>query len=145
VCLELLGQQVLDLAGHVDDQARERARLLGDGGVAHEDAESVRLGLDVVEERHPRLLEQLAGMRALKGAADRGEELVHLPVHDDGVQSLLAAEVLVHHRLGDTGGSGDLLDADGLEALVCEECATDGDELLAPFAPRHAHGKSSPA
>jgi hypothetical protein len=60
--------------------------------------------------------------------------LVHLPVDDDGVEALLATEVLVDDGLGHPGRRRDFLDADGLETLLGEEGAADGDELLTPFA-----------
>ena len=69
--------------------------------------------------------------------AQRSEEHVveraHLAVHDDRIQSLFAAEMLVDDRLAHFGGRGDLLDADRLEALGGEERAPDADELFAPL------------
>ena len=73
------------------------------------------------------------GQRALHG----GEQALDLAVDDDGVEALLAAEVLVDDRLADAGRGGDLLDRGPLEALVGEVLATDADELLAPLAARH--------
>ena len=139
VRLELLGEEVLHLACDIDDEAGEGPCLLRHGGVAHEDAESVGLGLDVFEERHACLLEELARMRALQSTADHREQLIHLAIDDNGVEPLLAAEVLVDHGLGDAGGGGDLLDADGFEALVGEQGPADGDELFSPLPAGHAH------
>ena len=58
--LELFGEQMLHLACDIDDEAREGPCLLRHGGVAHENAESIGLGLDVLEECHARLLEELS-------------------------------------------------------------------------------------
>ena len=140
VRLELVGQEVFDLPGDVDDQAREGSRLLGYGRVPHEDAESVGLRVDVVEERHAGLLEEESRMGPLECTTDHGQQVIHLAIHDDGVETLLATEMLVDDGLRDSCGGGDLLDRHRLEALVGEEGATDLDELLASFAAGHAHG-----
>src|SRR5437899_1499230 len=56
--LELAAQDVLHLGGDVRDERGEGTRRLRDGGVADEDAETVRVLLDVVEEREGGLFAQ---------------------------------------------------------------------------------------
>jgi len=60
------------------------------------------------------------------------EQQLHLAVDDDGVENLLAAEVLVDHGLAHIGASGDLLDGGRLEPLLREELRCDVENLLAP-------------
>ena len=67
------------------------------------------------------------------------QQVGHLAIDDDGVEALLAAEVLVDDRLRDAGLGGDLLDADRLEALLGEQPPADVEQLLAPLLPAHAH------
>ena len=64
---ELVAQDVLDLAGDVADQRGEAAGGLRDRGVAHQDAEPVGRGLDVVEQGEGGPLEQLARVAARSG------------------------------------------------------------------------------
>ncbi|CAB4929801.1 unannotated protein [freshwater metagenome] len=134
---ELVGEQVLDLRSNVDDEARERTGGLRDGGVADEDPEAVGVAVDVVEQGQTRLFEECPGAAAGEGIADGPEQVVHLPVDDNGVQTLLAAEVLVDHRLGDAGFRGDLLDRDDLKALVGKEFSSDVKELLPTLLAAH--------
>src|SRR4051794_26864564 len=68
---------------------------------------------------------------------DGVEERADLTVDDDGVQPLLATEVLVDHGLGDTGTAGDLLDGRCLETPVGKQLPADDDELLATLLSRH--------
>ena len=119
--LELRAEDVLDLRRDVVDEAGERAGRRADAGVAHQDAEAVGVVLDVVEQGERRLLEQLARVAAGERAGDGVEQALHLAVDDDGVQALLAAEVLVDDRLGDAGLRGDLLDRGALQALLGEQ------------------------
>src|SRR4051794_35293709 len=137
--LELRGEHVLDLGRDVADQRGEGAAARGDRRVADEDAEAVGLLLDVVEERARSLLEQLARVVAGERLGDLVEEPADLTVDDDGVQAFLAAEMLVHDRLGDAGPLRDLLDAGAVEALASEQHATDVEQLLAAFLAGHAH------
>ena len=60
-----------------------------------------------------------------------------IAVDDDRVEALLAAEVLVDHRLGDAGLRGDLLDGGGVEALLGEQGPADLDELFPTFLAAH--------
>ena len=57
------------------------------------------------------------------------------------VERTLAREVLVQHRLGDSGRFRDLVHRGGVEALVRETFACDVEELLAPLIGRHPHGR----
>jgi hypothetical protein len=72
-----------------------------------------------------------------EGSCYRIEQVAHLAIDDDGVQTLLAAEVLVDDGLGDAGLRGDLLDAHGLEALPREQPTTDVEQLLAALLAAH--------
>ncbi len=136
--LELRGEQVLDLGGDLAEHAREGARRLPRRGVPHEDPEAVGVGLDVAEQRERRLLEQDPGALALaERERDAAQQRLDLAVDDDGVEALLAAEVLVDDGLGDLGPGCDLLDARRLEALVGEQLPADRDELLAALGAGH--------
>jgi len=136
---ELLGQEVLHLRGHVNDEAGEGSRLLGHRRIAAADAEALGAELDVIEEGQTCLLEEESGIRAAECIADGGEQLVHLAIDDDRVEALLATEVLVDDRLGHARLGCDLLDADRLEPLLCEEATADDEELLASLLAGHAH------
>ena len=138
--LELFGKEVLNLTCDIDDQTGEGSRLLGYGRVAYKNLEAIRLGIDVVEQRHASLLQQLPRMTSLQCTTEQGEQVIHLPIHDDGIQAFFAAEVLVDDRLGDFRLRCDFLDRDGFESLIREEGAPHRDELLPPLAARHAHG-----
>src|SRR6266540_6331774 len=81
-------------------------------------------------EQHPRTA---VGQRE----PHRGEQRGDLAVDHDGVQALLAAEVLVDDRLGDAGPGGDLLDRGAVEAALGEESPGDLDQLLAAFGRGH--------
>ena len=96
-----------------------------DRRVADQDAEAVGVLLDVGEQCERRLLEQPTRMVLGQRTLDHAEQLLHLPVDDDGVQTLLAAEVLVDDRLGDAGLGRDLLDRGRLEPALGEERAAD--------------------
>ena len=73
--------------------------------------------LDVVEQRERRLFQELARVPGGQRAGHHVQQLAHLAVHHHRVQALLAAEVLVDHRLGDPGLRRDLLHRRALEAL----------------------------
>ena len=64
--------------------------------------------------------------------------MVHLAVDEHRVQALLAAEVLVDHRLGDTSLGGDLLDRDNLKALVGKQLSANIEQLFASLLAAHA-------
>src|SRR5207245_191442 len=70
---------------------------------------------------------------------DPVEECAYLPVDDDRVQALLAAEVLVDDRLGDLRTRRDLLDGGRVEAPFGEELAPDGDELFTSLGRGHPY------
>src|SRR6185312_6591755 len=76
---------------------------------------------------------------------DGVQQRLDLPVHDDRVEPLLAAEVLVHDGLADRSGGSDLLDAGALESLLREELAADVEQLCAPLLARHAQSAARPA
>ena len=129
---------MLDLAGHLADQRRVRAAPLVTGRVAGEHPEAVGVVLDVLQQHQGRPLEQLprvTGRRQRRGEAV--EQELHLAVDDDGVEPLLAAEVLVDDRLADVGAGGDLLDRGRLVALLAEQLAADVEQLLAPLGAGH--------
>jgi hypothetical protein len=65
------------------------------------------------------------------------QQIAHLPVDDDRVQPLLAAEVLVHHGLAHPGTRRDLLDRGCLEAALGEQRPADVEQLLAPLTSGH--------
>lgn len=75
---------------------------------------------------------------------DHVQQTAHLPVHHDRVQPLLAAEVLVHHRLGHPGLRRDLLHRRALEALRREQGATDLQQLLPTLRPCHPGASRAP-
>src|SRR4051812_13437562 len=135
--LELGGEHVLDLGGAVADQRGECAAGRRDRRVADGDAKTVGLLLDVVEQGARRLLEQLARMATDERVGDVVEQPTDLAVDDDGVQTFLAAEVLVDDRFGDAGTLGDLLDAGAVEALAGEQRPADVEQLLATLLARH--------
>ena len=107
------------------------------GAVADEDAETLGIVLYVLEKRDRRLLEELtrgvAAERVAHGRHQRGD----LAVDDDGVDALLAAEVLVDDRLRHLRTRRDLLDGGAPEAALREDLAGHPDELLAALGTRH--------
>jgi hypothetical protein len=123
---EEVGQDVLHLASDVAEQ-----RAVGSGtrsgiGVPDQDAEPVSVVFDVLEQVDSRRLVLLAGVGALK--QQRGghrEQPLHLAVDHDGVQPFLAAEVLIHDRLGNTGLRGHFLDGRAFESSLGEQSPTD--------------------
>src|SRR5450756_44242 len=136
---ELVREQVLDLGRDVADEAREGAGRLRDGGVAHQDPEPVGGGLDVAEQRERCALEQnLRVPTGGEGVGQRCRERLDLAIDHHRIDAFLAAEVLVHHRLGDPGPCGDLLDARAVEALLGEQPTADVQELLAALLAGHA-------
>jgi hypothetical protein len=82
------------------------------------DAEAVGVGVDVVEQGESGLLEQCARMPGRQRLPHHVEQAQHLAVDDNGVEALLAAEVLVHDRLAHLRPSGDLLDRGAFEAAL---------------------------
>jgi hypothetical protein len=100
---------------------------------------------NVVEERQARPLEQdsrrdlLLVLMLTESLDHRVEQVGHLAIDDDRVEPFLAAEVLVDDGLGDVGLGGNLLDADGLEALLREQATAHVEQLLAPLLTTHAH------
>ena len=165
---ELRGEDPGDLDGDVGQQRR-----VGAGRAVRarrEDAETVGGVLDVGQQGQGGPLGDprgraggirpfrcvTLGLRRRRGVrsrvrdrrGDRGRDRGDLPVDDDGVQALLAAEVLVDHRFGHLGAGRHLLHTRGVEAALGEQSAGHGDELLAPLAGAHAgalgrHGPSS--
>jgi hypothetical protein len=67
-----------------------------------------------------------------------GRQPLDLAVNDHRVQAFLAAEVLVHHGLGNAGLSGDLLDRGALESPLSEQPPPDVEKLLPPFLASHS-------
>ena len=67
------------------------------------------------------------------------QQIVHLSIDEDCVQSFLATEVLVHDWLGHPGFRRDLLDAHRFEPFIGEQRATDVEQLLTTFLSGHAH------
>src|SRR5215207_2402857 len=65
------------------------------------------------------------------------EQVLDLTVDDHRVQAFLAAEVLVHDRLGNTGPAGDLLDRRAAEATFGEQRPADVEELLTALLTGH--------
>src|SRR5690625_6697178 len=72
-----------------------------------------------------------------QGAGQGGQEGLHLPVHDDGVDAFLTAEMFVHHRFGHLGTRSDLFHRGGVESLLREQGASHIQQLLSPLPPRH--------
>ena len=101
--LNSVGEQVLDLGGDVVDEAREAAGGRPDRRVADEDAEAVGVvaRCSRAARARPARAARAGGRRSAPGHPD--EQPLHLAVDDDGVETLLAAEVLVDDRLGDPG------------------------------------------
>jgi hypothetical protein len=61
----------------------------------------------------------------------------YLAVDDDRVETLLAAEVLVHHGFGDLGSFRDVFDRGCLVSNRGENGSTDIEKLSAPLLPGH--------
>src|SRR5262249_24029682 len=101
--------------------------------------EPVGLRLDVVQQRQGGLFEQLPGVAGGEGRGDPLQDRPDLPVDHHGVQALLAAEVLVHHRFGDLRPGGDLLDRGRVEATFGDELPADADELFASLGGGHPY------
>ena len=155
---ELRGEDPGDLDGDVGQQRRVCTGRAVRAG--REDAETVGGVLDIGQQGQggplgdPRgraggvgsSLCVPVGLRRRRGVrgrvrdrrGDRGRDRGDLPVDDDGVQALLAAEVLVDHRFGHLGAGRHLLHARGVEAALGEQSAGHGDELFAPLAGAHA-------
>jgi hypothetical protein len=83
-------------------------------------------------------------VHGVERTGDGGGQPLHLAVDDDGVEALLAAEVLVDDRLRHAGPLGDLLDRGGLVAALGEQRAGDADELLASLLGGHADALAGP-
>ncbi len=66
-----------------------------------------------------------------QGVGDAVEQGAHLTVDDDRVETFLAAEMLVHHGLGNLRAGRDLLDGGRVEPALGKELPPDRDELLA--------------
>src|ERR1035441_1114654 len=122
---EEVGQDVLDLAGDIAEQCAVRAGARTRIRVPDQDAEAVGVVVDVPEQGHRGRLEFLPAVIAVKERGRHRQQALHLPVHDDRVETLLAAEVLVHHRLRDVGLRRDLLDRGPFEPSLGEQPATD--------------------
>src|SRR5207249_11242438 len=74
-----------------------------------------------------------------EGRGDPFEDRPYLPVDHDRVEALLAAEVLIHNRLGDLRPRGDLLDRGRVEPALGEDSPADGDELFAALCGGHPY------
>ena len=55
--------------------------------------------------------------RIVERGGQRTGQRAHLTIHNDGIQALFAAEMLIHNRLGDFGVRGDFLHAYRFEAF----------------------------
>ena len=80
----------------------------------------------------------MAALSERRGESAR--QVGDLAVNNDGVDALLAAEVLVHHGLRDLRAGGDLLDRGAVEPLLGKEFAADPDQLLAALGTGHSDG-----
>ena len=119
---ELPREQVLDLGCDVDDEAGEVAGLLGrpasrgpGPGSRRGTCRCSRTAPSRACSSSPRAWPAVSARLIMPSSR------LHLPVDDDGVQALLAAEVLVDHGLGHLRLVRDLLDGDGLVALLREQ------------------------
>ena len=99
--------------------------------------------LDVGEEGERGALDALARRAGGDRLDDAPHHVVHLAVDDDGVEPLLAAEVLVDDGLGDLGAVGDLLHRGALVAALGEHGAADVDELGAPLGAGEPSGPAT--
>ncbi len=141
--LEHVAEDVLDLAGDVADQAGEGTGAGGGIGVAYQDAETIGVLLDVPEQLNRGHLELGHGVLALEQRGCHRQEPLDLPVYDDGIQPLLAAEVLVHDGLGHAGLGGNFLNGSAVQAALGEQSPADVQELLAAFFAGHAFAAAS--
>ena len=107
---DIAGQDVLHLAGDVAQQRAVGAGARPGVGVPDQDAEPVGVVVDVPEQAHRRGLELVPGAGAVQERGGHRQQPLDLAVDHDRVQTFLAAEVLVHHRLGNPGLGCDLLD-----------------------------------
>ena len=129
---------MLDADGHVTHHGGERTCGAIRGCVAHEHAESVRVALDVVQQTQRGVLQdQARTLGGLQGGLEGGDQGLNLTVDNDGIQTFLAAEVLVDDGLGDFRSGGDLLDAGCPEPLFGEQGAPHGNQLLAACEAAH--------
>ncbi len=71
--------------------------------------------------------------------ADGGAQTVAGFFEQRQVQILLAVEVLVEHRLGDTGGIGHVVHRRRMEAVAGEDLHRDIEDLLTAGGCRQAH------
>src|SRR5437660_1451597 len=127
--LELVDEDLRHAIGDLVEEARHPADGRGDGRVAREDREAVRLLLHIRQERERCALETFSRRSRGDRLGDAGHDVFHLAVDDDGVQTFLAPEVLVHDGLGDLGPLRDLLDVGGLEPPLREDGPADLDQL----------------
>src|SRR5579875_2517896 len=118
---EVTGQNRADLVDRVVEQGRIRAGADRRRRVADQDPEAVGALLDVGEQCQRHAFDTQPGPvvgRLGQRRRDAVQQRRHLPVDDDGVQPLLAAEMLVHDWLGDIGAQRDLLDRGALVAAL---------------------------
>jgi hypothetical protein len=134
---EHVPEEVLHLARDVADQAGVGPGPGRGVRVPHQDPEPVGVVLDVPEQPDGGDLELLHGVRAAEQPGGHGQEPLHLAVHHDRVQPLLAAEVLVDHGLGHVGPGGDLLDRRAFQAALGEQAAAHVEQLLPAFLAGH--------
>src|SRR5262249_20569910 len=87
--------------------------------------------LHIGQERQYRPLEPLARRAGGDRVDDAAHDVLDLAVYDDGIQALLAAEVLVDDGLRDLGAGCELLDRGGFKAPRREDRAADLDALRA--------------
>ena len=131
--LELGGEHVAHPEADLGEQVRQTALRRG---VAGQHGEPVRAFLDVPHERECGALDALAWRTGGDRSGDLLDHVVHLAVDDDGVQALLATEVLIDDRFRDLGLLGDLLDRRALVALLGEHPSAHLDQLVAAIACR---------
>ena len=133
-----VGQDVLDLAGDVAQQravgARARSRGWSPGpgcGSRRRCRRCTGAGTTAAASNFSRVWSPSRSVVAMVSSRS------HLPVDHHRVEALLAAEVLVHHRLGHAGLGGDLLDRGALEPALGEQPPPDVEQLLPPLLSGH--------
>ena len=135
--LKRLSQQVAHLGGDAVENRRVRPPLPRQLTV-REDDKPVRLLLHVGEQRQHAALNAVAPRAGLNVRRNRALQPGHLQPHNLLVQAFLAAEMLVHHRLGHPGARRDLLHGNAVEAPLGECLPPHSDQLISALGCCHS-------
>ena len=138
---EVAGQNRGNLADGVVEQAGVGTGTDRGRGVADHDPESVGAFLDVGQQRQRHPFDPNPRTVVGQRGGDAIQQGRHLPVDDHRVEPLLAAEVLVDHRLGHPGALGDLFHRGAFIAAFGKQCSGDVDELVPTLAAGHSSAR----